>query len=51
MEEMSVFLRVVLGLIVMSVPVGLVFKAMLALRRADKEMDEISKQIWGEVRS
>ncbi|RCW66179.1 hypothetical protein [Pseudorhodoferax soli] len=51
MEEMSVFLRVVLGLIVMSVPAGLVFQAMLALRRADKEMDEISKQIWGEVRS
>ena len=50
MEEMSVFLRVVLGLAVMSVPVGLIVQAVLALRRADKEMDEISKQIWGEVR-
>ncbi|CAN7764822.1 hypothetical protein LJR039_007256 [Pseudorhodoferax sp. LjRoot39] len=51
MEEMSLALRVVLGLAVMSVPVGLVVQAVLALRRADREMDEVSKQLWGDVRS
>lgn len=51
MEEMSLALRVVLGLAVMSVPVGLVVQAMLALKRADREMDEVSKQLWGDVRS
>jgi hypothetical protein len=51
MEELSVLLRVVLGLAVMSVPVGLVVQAVLALKKADREMDEVSKQLWGEVRS
>lgn len=51
MEEMSLALRVVLGLAVMSVPVGLVVQAVLALKRADREMDEVSKQLWGDVRS
>lgn len=48
MDEMSVFLRVVLCTVVMAVPVGLVVEAMLALRRADREMDEIARKLWGD---
>lgn len=48
MDEMSVFLRVVVGTVVMAVPVGLVIAAMLALRSADREMDEIARELWGD---
>lgn len=51
MEEMSIFLRVVLGTAVMSVPVGLVVLSVWCLKKADREMDEISKNLWGDVRS
>lgn len=48
MDEMSVFLRVVLGTVVMAVPVGLVIAAIVALRWADREMDEIARKLWGD---